>query len=158
MVAQDGIAGSAAVAGWLEALGELHDQIGHRFVRSEARERVHHYLLGLLGKIERKNGWQLAEAIGERDLQGARIWGFDARHRGPVGPFCIDGQPGGGPPRRAWELPRLESRRAGLGASAASREVHARRKRAPTRCGGREAEDGLVAAADLWLACKTLSR
>ncbi len=29
------------------------------------------YLLGLLGRVERKNGWQLAEAIGERDPQGA---------------------------------------------------------------------------------------
>jgi hypothetical protein len=24
------------------------------------------YLLGLLGRVERKNGWQIAEAIGER--------------------------------------------------------------------------------------------
>jgi hypothetical protein len=57
MVVQDGIAGSAAVAGWSEALvGELHERIGHRFARSEARERVHRYLVGLLGRVERKNG------------------------------------------------------------------------------------------------------
>jgi SRSO17 transposase len=72
MVAQDGIAGPAAVAGWSEALGELHERVGHRFARSEARERVKRYLLGLLGRAERKNGWQLAEAIGERDLQGVQ--------------------------------------------------------------------------------------
>jgi SRSO17 transposase len=72
MVPQDGVVGSAAVAGWSEALGELHERIGHRFVRSEARERVRRYLLGLLGKIERKNGWQMAEAIGERDPQGVQ--------------------------------------------------------------------------------------
>ncbi|MDQ3636998.1 MAG: IS701 family transposase, partial [Actinomycetota bacterium] len=72
MVAQDGIAGSAAVAGWPEALGELHERIGHRFARSEARERVRRYLLGLLGQVERKNGWRLAEAIGERDPQGVQ--------------------------------------------------------------------------------------
>ena len=72
MVAQDGIAGPAAVAGWSKALGELHERVGHRFARSEARERVKRYLLGLLGRAERKNGWQLAEAIGERDPQGVQ--------------------------------------------------------------------------------------
>jgi hypothetical protein len=30
------------------------------------------YLVGLLGRVERKNGWQLAEAIGERDPQGVQ--------------------------------------------------------------------------------------
>lgn len=72
MVTQDGIAGSAAVARWTERLEELHRRIGHRFARSEARERVSRYLVGLLGKVERKNGWQLAEAIGERDPQGVQ--------------------------------------------------------------------------------------
>ncbi len=72
MVATDGIAGSATVAGWSEALGELHERISRRFARSEARDRVKRYLVGLLGKIERKNGWQLAEAIGERDPQGVQ--------------------------------------------------------------------------------------
>ena len=72
MVATDGIAGSATVAGWSEALGELHERIGRRFARSEARERVKRYLVGLLGRVERKNGWQIAEAIGERDPQGTQ--------------------------------------------------------------------------------------
>ncbi len=72
MVAHDGIAESAAVVGWSGALGELHERIGHRFARSEARERVKRYLLGLLGQVERKNGWQLAEAVGERDPQGVQ--------------------------------------------------------------------------------------
>ena len=72
MVAQDGIVESSAVGRWSEALGELHRRIGHRFARSEARERVRRYLLGLLGQVERKNGWRLAEAIGERDPQGVQ--------------------------------------------------------------------------------------
>jgi SRSO17 transposase len=72
MAVQDGFAGSAAVAGWSETLGELHERISHRFARSEARERVRRYLLGLLGQVERKNGWRLAEAIGERDPQGVQ--------------------------------------------------------------------------------------
>ena len=42
------------------------------FACSEARERVRRYLAGLLGRIERKNGWQMAEAIGERDPQGVQ--------------------------------------------------------------------------------------
>ncbi len=72
MVAQDGLVESSTVSGWAEALEELHRRIGHRFSRSEARERVRRYLFGLLGRVERKNGWQLAEAIGERDPQGVQ--------------------------------------------------------------------------------------
>jgi SRSO17 transposase len=68
MVAQDGTV-NPAIGGWNEALEELHRRIAGRFARSEARERVKRYLLGLLGRVERKNGWQLAEAIGERDPQ-----------------------------------------------------------------------------------------
>jgi SRSO17 transposase len=72
MVAQGGIAGSAGVAGWSRALGALHERVGRRFARSEARERVKRYLVGLLGRVERKNGWQMAEAIGERYPQGVQ--------------------------------------------------------------------------------------
>jgi len=72
MFAQDGAFESSAIGGWSRALGELHRRIGHRFARSEARERVKRYLAGLLGRVERKNGWQLAEAIGERDPQGVQ--------------------------------------------------------------------------------------
>jgi hypothetical protein len=60
MVAHEGIAEPAVVAVWSEALGKLHERIGRRFARSEARERVKRYLFGLLGRVERKNGWQLA--------------------------------------------------------------------------------------------------
>ena len=72
MVAQDGIVGSAAVARWMETLEDLHQRIGHRFSRSETRGRIRRYLVGLLGRVERKNGWQLAEAIGEHDPQGVQ--------------------------------------------------------------------------------------
>jgi SRSO17 transposase len=53
-------------------LRALHERVGRRFARSEARERVKRYLVGLLGRVERKNGWQIAEAIGERDPQGVQ--------------------------------------------------------------------------------------
>jgi SRSO17 transposase len=71
MVAHDGIV-NPAVGGWREALEELHRRIAGRFARSEARERAKRYLVGLLGRVERKNGWQLAEAIGEADPQGVQ--------------------------------------------------------------------------------------
>jgi SRSO17 transposase len=71
MVAPDGIV-NPAIGGWSEAVEELHRRIAGRFARSEARERVKRYLLGLLGRVERKNGWQLAEAIGETDPQGVQ--------------------------------------------------------------------------------------
>src|SRR5919112_1143502 len=72
MVAQDGVVGSSAIGKWSKALGALHERIGHRFARSEARECAHRYLRGLLARVERKNGWQLAEAIGEHDPQGVQ--------------------------------------------------------------------------------------
>jgi SRSO17 transposase len=36
------------------------------------RERAGRYLAGLLGRVERKNGWQLAEAIGETEPRGVQ--------------------------------------------------------------------------------------
>ena len=72
MIVKDGIVESSAIGRWSEALGALHRRIGHRFARSEARERVSRYLFGLLGQVGRKNGWQLAEAIGETDPQGVQ--------------------------------------------------------------------------------------
>jgi SRSO17 transposase len=72
MVAHDGVIGSSAIGKWSKALGELHRRVGHRFSRSEAREQAKRYLVGLLDRVERKNGWQLAEAIGERDPQGVQ--------------------------------------------------------------------------------------
>jgi hypothetical protein len=73
MVVKDGITEQlAAVGQWSERLEELHAQIAGRFARSDAKERVKRYFVGLLGRVERKNGWQLAEAIGEADPQGVQ--------------------------------------------------------------------------------------
>src|SRR5215204_905022 len=57
---------------WVDAVAELHDRIAHRFARSEVRERARRYLVGLLERVERKNGWQLAEAIGEAGPRGVQ--------------------------------------------------------------------------------------
>jgi SRSO17 transposase len=51
-------------------LAALHARIAPHFRRREARERARRYLVGLLGHLERKNGWQLAEALGEGGPQG----------------------------------------------------------------------------------------
>jgi len=53
-----------------DGLAGVHARIAPRFRRREARERARRYLAGLLGRIERKNGWQLAEALGEGGPQG----------------------------------------------------------------------------------------
>ncbi len=73
-----------ALGQWSIALNELQERIAHRFRRVEVRERVGRYLAGLLQRVERKNGWQLAEAIGEAGPQGvqrllnAASWDADA--------------------------------------------------------------------------------
>ena len=71
MVAQHGTV-NPVIGGWSETLEDLQQRISGRFGRSEARERVKRYLVGLLGRVERKNGWQLAEAIGDKDPQGVQ--------------------------------------------------------------------------------------
>ena len=54
--------------GWLSWKGELwraHERMAGLFARSEPRERSLAYLEGLLSGCERKNGWPLAEWIGD---------------------------------------------------------------------------------------------
>jgi len=60
------------VAGWQEELAALHARIAPRFARPEVRARAGRYLCGLLEAVERRNGWQLAEAIGERSPDGVQ--------------------------------------------------------------------------------------
>ena len=55
---------------WAAELEQMHRRIARRFVRPEPRERVLSYLKGLTGVVERKNGWQLAEAAGEASPDG----------------------------------------------------------------------------------------
>ena len=54
------------VVGWADGLRQLADRLARHFVRSEPRRRVFAYLRGLLAPVARKNGWQLAEAAGDR--------------------------------------------------------------------------------------------
>jgi SRSO17 transposase len=64
--------------GAVRALDTVHARIGGYFHRREMRERVRRYLVGLLGHVERKNSWQLAEAFGEAGPQGVQRLFTDA--------------------------------------------------------------------------------
>jgi len=69
---------------WLGELEDLFAYIGYRFGRREMREHALDYLIGLLNTIERKNGWQLAEAAAHsmpysvQDLLDRARWDCDA--------------------------------------------------------------------------------
>jgi hypothetical protein len=62
-------------------LVELFARIAHRFRQPEVRERAGRYLAGLLGRVHRKAGWQLVEAMGEREQWDDRSH-RTLRHRG----------------------------------------------------------------------------
>jgi SRSO17 transposase len=57
------------VLGWRDELAALQERLGRLFGRADARRQANLYLEGLLSAVERKNGWQLAEQIGD-----ARPW------------------------------------------------------------------------------------
>jgi SRSO17 transposase len=84
MVAEQISIQSDTIGRWPESLDALHQRIAYRFARVEVRERVRRYLVGLLDRVERKNGWQLAEVIGELGAKGvqrllnAATWDADA--------------------------------------------------------------------------------
>ncbi len=72
MDAAPGGLGLAAIERCADTWMELHARIGRRFVRAEARDRASRYVAGLLERVARKNGWQLAEAIGETGPRGVQ--------------------------------------------------------------------------------------
>lgn len=55
---------------WEHELEELHRRIAPRFRRVEPRRRALSYLRALLATCERKNGWQVAELLGEKSPDG----------------------------------------------------------------------------------------
>src|SRR6266851_647566 len=62
----------ALLANGEQELAALHARIGPHFRRAEVRERVGRFLAGLLSRVERKNGWQLAEELDESGPQGVQ--------------------------------------------------------------------------------------
>jgi hypothetical protein len=67
-------------AAWSAELERLGARLAPRFTRIEPRRRLLAYLRGLLAPVERKNGWQLAEAAGDptpdgmQDFLGRMRW------------------------------------------------------------------------------------
>src|SRR3954464_1727939 len=55
-----------------DGLGSGVDRIAPRLGRVEPRRRARAYLRGLLAPVERKNGWQLAEAVGDATPDGVQ--------------------------------------------------------------------------------------
>ena len=77
-------ADSAGVQAWREELSTLEARLGELFVRAEPRRQAGLYLEGLLSAAKRKNGWQLAEQIGDarpwrtQRVLGHVLWDQDA--------------------------------------------------------------------------------
>ena len=69
---------------WADEVAAVGERIGPRFARSEPRHRALGYIRGLLSDAERKNGWQMAEWLGEasphavQHLLGRADWDADA--------------------------------------------------------------------------------
>ena len=90
------------VQDWEAGLQALHERIAGRFSRSESRQRVLAYLQGLLGSVERKNGWQLAEYAGDATPDGVQrllgVYHWDADQvRDDLQGYVVEhlGDPGG---------------------------------------------------------------
>jgi len=72
------------VQSWTQQFDALAQRIAPRFARAEARAQAKGYLQGLLSSVERKNGWQLAEALGQSNpyglqhLLGRAVWDAEA--------------------------------------------------------------------------------
>src|SRR3982750_3319940 len=92
----------AGGADWAAGLEEVHARIADAFTRAEPRARVLAYLRGLLGQLERKNGWTLAEAAGEASPDGMQRllrtadWNADAVRDQLRGYVVERLRPGGG--------------------------------------------------------------
>jgi len=54
------------VSKWIEEVDVAAARIASRFSRKDLRAHSARYLRGLISRVERKNGWQLAEELGEQ--------------------------------------------------------------------------------------------
>jgi SRSO17 transposase len=66
-VVYDGAVTLEDVDRWSADLTALFSRMGPVFYRTESRRHAEQYLRGLLGPIERKNGWTIAEYVGESE-------------------------------------------------------------------------------------------
>jgi SRSO17 transposase len=99
--------------GWARGLDELAERLAPRFGRVEPRRQASAYLRGLLAPLGRRDGWQLAEAAGDRtpdgmrDFLGRMRWDADAV-RDDLRAYVVErlGRGGlGGQPCWCWTRP-----------------------------------------------------
>jgi SRSO17 transposase len=64
-VVYDGAVTRADLDAWESGLEGLFARMHRLFYREESRRHAEHYVRGLLAPIERKNGWTIAEYVGE---------------------------------------------------------------------------------------------
>lgn len=69
---REGVPEEAVLQHASEELAQVQARIGAHVRRAEVRSRVGRYLRALLAPVERKNGWHLAEELGERDPHGVQ--------------------------------------------------------------------------------------
>ncbi len=50
---------------WIAAFNTLSQRIRPSFIRQEPHQQALRYMQGLMSPIERKNGWQVAEEVGQ---------------------------------------------------------------------------------------------
>lgn len=62
----------AQIMDWQEDVTALQARIAPHFARPEVRDRAGRFLAGLLAPLDRRNGWQVAEALGERSPDGVQ--------------------------------------------------------------------------------------
>src|SRR6516162_7202610 len=63
---------ASQVQGWAAEVDAVAERIAPRFRRAEPRRRAVGYIRGLLSATERKNGWQLAEHLGDPTPDGVQ--------------------------------------------------------------------------------------
>ncbi len=84
-----------AVERWAEDFGRVMERVGPCFGRRDLRARAGGYVRGLLGRVDRKNGWQVAEYLGDEKpygvqrLLGRASWDADAV-RDEVGRYAAE--------------------------------------------------------------------
>ena len=71
------------IRGWEGRFEQMMDRFGVCFARRDLRRQAEGYVRGLLGGVERKNSWQLAEHLGREKpygiqrLLGRASWNAD---------------------------------------------------------------------------------
>src|SRR5512139_3678971 len=91
---------------WAVEWWSLQDRVGLLFRRADQRKQARDYVRGLLGQVDRKNCWQLAEFSGARSPNGMqhllarsvrnadalrdRVCGYVAERLGPGGVLILD--------------------------------------------------------------------